>query len=38
MEDVGSLHEAFQACPFTVEVKEWATDNVYTKDLESVTG
>jgi len=36
MEDVGSLHEAFKACPFTVEAKQWATDNVYTKDLENV--
>jgi DNA polymerase-1 len=34
MEDVGSLNEAFKACPFTVEAKQWATDNVYTKDLE----
>src|SRR5258708_2472473 len=35
MEDVGSLHEAFKACPFTVEAKQWATDNIYTKDLDN---
>lgn len=36
MEDVGSLFEPFNICPFPVEIKQWGTSDIYIKDLASV--